>query len=173
MTISPLGRGGVPGLLQGLSAPASGLKAQKARIDTIALNLANAGTTAPPGEEMFQRRIVELEEFAAGDPARGRESWVFPPEIRVPEVPQPGAPIRSAEIGEGGVQIVGTLEDPTEGPLIYDPGHPHADERGYVRHSNVDPTREMVDLLEARRLFEANASVFEAMKSVIRRSIDI
>lgn len=170
--MSPLSEGpGMRGLLQGLSAPASGLKAQKARIDTIALNLANAGTTSPPGEVPFQRRIVEFQEGAQATTAPGLTAPT------PPMVPGDWQGARTAAVargtGEEGVRVGGTFEDPTEGPLIYDPGHPHADEQGYVRLSNVDPTQEMIELLEARRLFEANVSAFEAMKTILRRSIDI
>ncbi len=170
--MSALGEGpGVRGLLRGLSAPASGLKAQKTRIDTIAFNLANAGTTAPPGEVPFQRRVVEFQEGT--QPVRT-------PGLTAPTTPMvPGdwdaarATGIDRAMGEEGVRVAGIFEDATEGPLIYDPGHPDADEQGYVRLSNVDPTQEMIELLEARRLFEANVSAFEAMKTILRRSIDI
>lgn len=168
-----VGAGGVKGLLLGLSAPASGLRAQKLRIDTIALNLANAGTTAPPGEQPYQRRVVEL---ASLPPGVGGNGVAVPARPALPMLP-PGFRVHEGmdlgRVGDDGVQVVGVTEDPTEGPLVYDPGHPDADDQGYVRYPNVDTTREMVDLLEARRLFEANASVFEAMKSVLRRSLDI
>ena len=64
-------------------------------------------------------------------------------------------------------------EDLTEGPLLYDPGHPDADERGYVRMPNVDITTEMVDLMETRRLFDANVTVFQAIKAMLRRSTQL
>jgi len=167
MNISSNGPG-VRGLLSGLGVPASGLQAQKVRIDTIALNLANAGTTAPPGEVPFQRRIVEVQEGRQGPAGFG---------LIAPTPPSPpgigwGRAVERAP-GSEGVRVAGILEDPTEGPLIYDPGHPHANEQGYVRLSNVDPTQEMIELLEARRLFEANVSAFEAMKTILRRSIEI
>ncbi len=148
--------GGVRPLLQGLGIAASGVRAHKARIDVIAGNLANAGTSAPPGTEPFRRQMVRLAAVEGGGAVDGGES----------------GDVSEARM-VGGVQVVGIEEDLTEGPLVYDPGHPDADDQGYVRLSNVDTTREMVDLLEARRLFEANASVFEAMKAVLRRSIDL
>ncbi|TVR54310.1 MAG: flagellar basal body rod protein FlgC [Gemmatimonadales bacterium] len=173
MSIGGLPQGGVRGLLKGLSAPASGLRAQKARIDTIALNLANAGTTAPPGEMPYRRQVVEL----AAQPGPPGGGGVARPAIpALPAIPPgaPGGPTSApGRPGDDGVRVVGVAEDPGEGPLVYDPGHPHADEQGYVRYPNVDTTRELVELLEARRLFEANASVFEAMKSVLRRSLEI
>lgn len=77
-----------------------------------------------------------------------------------------------APIG-GGVRVVGIVEDLSEGPIVYDPGHPDADADGYVRLPNVDVTSEMVDFMIARRVYEANASVFEAAKGVLRRSIEL
>ena len=57
--------------------------------------------------------------------------------------------------------------------LVYDPGHPHANEDGYVLMPNVNLTEEMVDMMDARRLFEANASVFQAIKSMMHRAAQL
>jgi flagellar basal-body rod protein FlgC len=65
------------------------------------------------------------------------------------------------------------MQDMTEGPVVYDPGHPDANEDGYVQMPNVRITDEMVDLMEARRLYEANASVFDAVKSMVRRATQL
>lgn len=72
----------------------------------------------------------------------------------------------------GGV-IAQQVEDPSPGRLVYDPGHPDADRSGYVRMPNVDVATEMVDLMVARRMHEANASVFQAAKGMLRRALDI
>lgn len=63
--------------------------------------------------------------------------------------------------------------DPRPGRAVYDPGHPDADQDGYVRYPNVDINTELVDLMMARRLHEANASVFQAAKGMLRRALDI
>lgn len=65
------------------------------------------------------------------------------------------------------------VEDRSPGRLVYDPGHPDADQSGYVRMPNVDVATEMVDLMVARRMHEANASVFQAAKGMLRRALDI
>ncbi len=75
--------------------------------------------------------------------------------------------------GFGGVRVAGVEEDTTAGPAVYDPGHPDADENGYVRMPNVDINTEIVDLMETRRLFEANASVFQAIKQMLHRSTQL
>lgn len=77
---------------------------------------------------------------------------------------------RDPRTGALGVRIV---EDPRPGRLVHDPGHPDADEQGYVFHPNVDLNNEMVDLMLVRRVHEANVTVFQAAKQMLRRAIDI
>jgi flagellar basal-body rod protein FlgC len=64
-------------------------------------------------------------------------------------------------------------EDPQPGRMVYDPGHPDANEAGFVEYPNVDTETEIVDLMVARRAFEANASVFEAAKNMLKRALEI
>jgi flagellar basal-body rod protein FlgC len=72
----------------------------------------------------------------------------------------------------GGVATV-TSADQSQGRLVYDPGHPDADQNGYVRMPNVDVATEMVDLMIARRMHEANATVFQAAKGMLQKSLEI
>ncbi len=65
------------------------------------------------------------------------------------------------------------VTDPRAGRMAYDPGHPDADADGFVAYPNVDVNTELVDMMVARRVFEANASVFQAAKAMLRRSLDI
>jgi len=192
-------------LFRGLGIAASGLAAQRQRIEVIAHNVANAETTRTADGGPYRRRVVQFEAApfrvggaagpmpgAVGDggavvpgpggvvvPGPGGAGIAgapgitpFPvPEVKPPEVLVPGA----AEWTEpaGGVRVAGVVEDASEGPLVYDPGHPDADEAGYVRYPNVRITDEMVDLMEARRVYEANATVFQAVKAMLKRAIDI
>jgi flagellar basal-body rod protein FlgC len=119
-----------------LGIAASGLSAQRLRMETIATNVANAETTRTETGGPYRRRVVEMDAI-------------------------------------DGVRVAGIAEDATEGPLVYEPGHPDANADGYVRYPNVRLTDEMVDLMDARRLYEANATVFQAAKSMLRRAIDI
>jgi flagellar basal-body rod protein FlgC len=77
--------------------------------------------------------------------------------------------------GDGGdtVEVASITEDNTLGPLVYDPGHPDANADGYVRYPNVRITDETVDLMSARRVYEANASVLQVAKAMLRHSLDI
>jgi flagellar basal-body rod protein FlgC len=143
----------------------TGLSAQRARIEVIADNIANAETTRTADGTPYRRKVVQLEEipFSALMEARGSSG----------NVPGPRGGGLAGDLEAGGVRILGTAEEMTEGPLVYDPGHPDANEDGYVQMPNVSITDEMVDLMEARRLYEANASVFEAVKSMLRRATQL
>lgn len=155
-----------PPMFRGLDIATTGLSAQRMRMETIATNIANAETTRGPDGQPYKRRVVQLEAAEAqGAPPS------YPP-LPLDQArdgvasPDPSAPL-------GGVQVVAIGEDNSEGPLVYDPGHPDADAQGYVRYPNVRITDEMVDLMEARRVYEANATVFQAAKQLLRRALDI
>ncbi len=65
------------------------------------------------------------------------------------------------------------VQDTRPGRMVYDPGHPDANADGFVEYPNVDVSTEMVDLMVARRMHEANATVFHAAKEMLRRALDI
>jgi flagellar basal-body rod protein FlgC len=148
-----------------LGISASGLSAQRQRLEVIATNIANAETTRTEGGTPFRRRVVRMEAGQLpGQPY---------------EITQPGAPsLLRAPSGDPletmeGVRVTGVEEDASEGPLVYEPGHPDADSNGYVRYPNVRITDELVDLMDARRVYEANATVFQSAKSMLRQALDI
>jgi flagellar basal-body rod protein FlgC len=149
----PLDTGRVRQPLRGLGIAASGLSAQRARLDAIAANIANAETTRGLDGAPYRRKVVRLEEVAF-ESLLGR------------------APGPEATEG-GGVRVAGVEDDAVDGALRYDPGHPDADAAGYVRMPNVNIPSELADLMVTRRLFEANATVFQAMKAILKRSIQI
>jgi flagellar basal-body rod protein FlgC len=142
------------------------MSVQRLRMETIATNVANAETTRTEAGGPYRRRVVRLEEAV-----REGAPPAYPP---LPSIDtQSGAVPSDPTDSLGGVRAVAIEEDPTEGPLVYDPGHPDANATGYVRYPNVRVTDEMVDLMEARRIYEANASVFQAAKQLLRRALDI
>ncbi len=121
-----------------LDISTSGLVAQRAQLDTIAGNVANAQTTrrldGKPGP--FLRRVALL---AAGDGQGGP-----------------------------GVRVTGVVEDRKSQPRpVKDPGHPDADESGIVYYPNVDPAIEMINAMVAVRAYEANVTAIEATKSIM------
>lgn len=75
--------------------------------------------------------------------------------------------------GKGGVRAGEVVQDTRPGSEEYAPGHPDADANGFVKRPNVDINTEIVDLMIARRVHEANATVFQAAKAMLRRAIEI
>ena len=163
------GPGGVNGLLRGLGVSASGLTAQRRRLDAIAMNIANAETTRTAEGGPYRRRFVELVQAQAtsGVGLTPQASRLGPIEMpRLGDIP-------SGAQTPAGVEVAGIVEDTTEGPRVYEPGHPDADADGFVEYPNIDMAQEMVSLMEARRAYEANATAFEAMKSMLQRALEI
>lgn len=181
-----------------LAISASGLAAQRQRMETFAQNIANADVTRAPDGQPYRRRDVVLESANSqnavfGDQGMGTgiastaavfgapssisisgddlgQDRIKP--IEVPVLPQ-GTPSIGPNTGEHGVRVVGVAEDQGMGRVMYEPTNPDADEHGYVRYPDIDTTQELVKLLEAKRLYEANAAAFQTAKSILRASIDI
>ncbi len=129
-----------------MSISATGLTAQRLRIDVIADNIANAETTRTPRGEPYRRKIPIFAEYLE----RARACY----KLR-------------------GVKVVRIEEDPSPFRLVYDPSHPDADQNGYVRMPNVNVLREMVDLISAQRAYEANVAAINATKSMVNAALDI
>ncbi len=172
--VTPLPNGVQPlvrPMFRTMGIAASGLSAQRARMEVIAQNIANAETTRTPEGGPYKRQQVSLQ---AAQPSAFEDA--FAKALGVPPI---GTPESLAPMGDvvadraAGVEVAGITIDDTEGPRVYQPGHPDADKDGYVHYPNVRITDEMVDLMDARRQFEANATVFQVAKSMMRRAIDI
>ncbi|PYS41911.1 MAG: flagellar basal body rod protein FlgC [Acidobacteria bacterium] len=138
-----------------LDINATGLTAQRQRIEVISSNLANASTT----------RTTE------GGPYR-RKDLVF--ESTSPESSFASAFSAQLESGvEQAVQVIGIYEDASPFIRKYEPAHPDADAEGYVTYPNVSPIEEMVNLLSATRSFEANTQAINAIKEIAAKSVEI
>ena len=126
-----------------LDMGASGLTAQRTRLDTIAANIANANTThdATGAPVPYRRRFVL---FAPGQPQ------------------DPSKP---------GVRVQQIRQDPSPFQKRFDPGHPDADKQGYVQFPNIDLSVEYVNALEASRAYEANVSMMEVSKAMINATL--
>ena len=186
------GQGPIRPMFRTLAISASGLSAQRQRIETIAQNLANADVTSGPDGTPYKRRTVLMETANATNAQFG---GTLPPGIGGTIAPGAGvfgsAPgnVPALEdsrrsitvpllpgISDGqpyGVAVTGVAEDQGNGNLVYEPGHPDANADGYVRYPDVNTAQEMVHLLDAKRIYEANASVFQVAKSMLRASLDI
>jgi len=140
------------GLFDSLGISATGLSAERIRMDVIAENLANAQTTQGAGGGPYQRKEVVL-----------RERGGF------------GAALASAGASgpQGGVEVAAVVADKSPPRRVYDPGNPSADARGYVSLPNVNPVEEMVDLISSSRSYEANVTAIQSAKSMFARTLDI
>jgi flagellar basal-body rod protein FlgC len=123
---------------------ASGLAAQRTRMDVVAENLANTDSTQTVAGGPYRRRLVMLAQ--AGDPA-------FAAFLR------DAAP-------DGGVRVAGVTESREPFRRVLQPDHPHAGADGYVSLPNVNPLKEMLDMMLSTRAYEANATAFQASKSL-------
>lgn len=130
--------------LSSLQIAASGLHAQTARMRVIAENLANADSAGKaPGDDPYRRKIPT---FKA----------VF-----------------DNESGGTMVQLGRLAYDTSDFETRFEPGHPAADEFGYVRYPNVDPMIEAMDMREAQRTYEANLNVITVSRQMLGRTLDI
>ena len=135
---------------------ASGLTAQRYRMDVISENVANANTTRTSDGTPYRRKTVVFQE---------RDSQT--PFSRVLN--------KATDRYAGkGVKVVGTYEDrSTDLIKAYDPAHPDADEDGYVWYPNVNIITEMTNLIDASRAYEANATAFDASKSMALKGLEM
>jgi flagellar basal-body rod protein FlgC len=140
-------------LFGGLEISASALTAERLRMDVVAENLANAQTTRGADGQPYRRKEVVLQERAGS----------FGASLSAAMNRQSG----------GGVEVAGIAEDQTPLKQVYDPGHPDADENGYVQMPNVDTVTEMVDLIGAQRAYEANVTAMQAAKQMFARTLEL
>lgn len=152
-------------LFQAMQASATGMNAERFRMDLISNNLANANTTRTAAGTPFQRQLAIFAPRAArGGAVEG---------MRI--AASNGARFLQGRVdGERiGVRVIGTTSDTSPFPRRYDPGHPDADDDGYVTLSNVDPIREMVDMMAASRAYEANLSAMGTTRQMLQKTIDL
>lgn len=141
---------------------ASGMTAQRYRMDVIAENVANANTTRTADGTPYRRRVVM---FSEKDP-QSNFGAVLSKTIN-------GNNVHDGYCGSG-VKVTGVYEDHnTEFKKVYDPSHPDADEDGYVYYPNVDIVTEMTNMIDASRAYEANATAFSASKSMALQGLQI
>lgn len=153
-------------LFSAMDASASGLTAQRLRLDLIASNLANADTTRTEQGGPYRRQVAVLA------PREGPNlfSGFLGSATRSDDDQGNGG---QGPAGAAGVQVVAVVEDQTPFKLKYDPSHPDADKDGYVKLPNVNVVTEMVDMMEATRAYEANVTAINAAKTMAVRALDI
>ena len=138
------------GAFSAMEVAASGLSAQRLRMNTIASNLANARTTRTEDGQPFRRmdplfKAVELDGVGASTSQRGVSK----------------------------VQVDRIVRDPRPGMMVHDPSHPDANAEGYVEYPNIQVVEEMVNMITASRAYEAGVSSIQSIKSMARSAVEI
>lgn len=148
-------------LFQAMQISASGLAAQRIRMNVIASNLANINTTQTDKGGPYRRKDVffrptQVQELGEGNFGKGGATFgnALQRELR-------------------GVEITRVVEDQKDPRLVYNPTHPDADERGYVSMPNINLITEIVTMMNAQRSYEANVTAINATKAMINKSLTI
>lgn len=144
------------GFLDSLDIGASALTAQRLRMDIIAQNIANVNTTRTENGTPYKRKTVVFEE------RNSKESF--------------SSLLSSGNQGNltgKGVKVSGIVEDNSPFKRVYEPGHPDANEEGYVLMPNVDIVTEMVNMISASRAYEANVTSINTAKSMALKALEI
>lgn len=131
------------GVFSGMRISASGLSAERMRMDVISSNVANVKTTRTEDGGAYRRKVVTFAENY------------------------------DKKLGMLGVKTVSIEEDKTPLNRVYEPTHPDADEEGYVEYPNVDLLVEMSDLISATRAYESNIDTLNAQKNMISKALEI
>ncbi|NLA27169.1 MAG: flagellar basal body rod protein FlgC [Firmicutes bacterium] len=132
----------------------SGLTAEKLRLDIIAGNLANQHSTRTAEGGPYRRRSVIFAEALGGKKVAAGVGG-------------------GALFSGGGVRVDHIHADPHPPQLVYEPGHPDADDSGYVRYPNVELSKEITGMITALRSYEANTTVINTAKSLYLKALEI
>jgi flagellar basal-body rod protein FlgC len=134
-----------------LDISAAGMDVQQARLEAAAANLANAQTTGQGGA-VYQPLTVVVHSIL------GKHNGATDA-LSADALPRPA--------------VSGTQELDVPPRLVYDPGHPDADERGFVTMPGVDPIASMLDLISISRSYEANLRAFDVTRTLMQRTLDM
>ncbi|NLK75046.1 MAG: flagellar basal body rod protein FlgC [Clostridiales bacterium] len=141
-------------VMNGMNVSASGMTAQRLRMDIISQNIANVNTTRDANGNPYRRKVVTFAEKNV--------------------TPFGDVLMKVAGTTGNGVKVTSIREDnATELRKVYDPSHPDADEDGYVSYPNVNIVQEMTDLISATRSYEANITAFNASKNMALKGLEV
>ena len=142
------------GIFNAMDVSASGMTAQRTRMDVISQNIANVNTTRDENGDVYKRQTVVFQENANVSFDTKLSNKLSPYKAK-------------------GVKIRAIVEDNSEGIMSYEPNHPDADENGYVTYPNVNTVTEMTNLIDASRSYEANATAFNAAKAMAAKGLEL
>ena len=147
-------------MFDSMNISASGLTAQRLRMDVISENIANINTTRTAQGGPYKRRTVLFQEINEQDPFSKNFNEAVKRGI--------GGTVKGS-----GVRVSKIVDDNSPGPLMYDPSHPDADEDGYVRMPNVDIVEEMVNMISASRSYEASITAINSTKAMLTKTMEL
>ncbi|WP_026475995.1 flagellar basal body rod protein FlgC [Alkaliphilus transvaalensis] len=143
-------------LFNSINVSATGLTAERLRLDTISKNIANANTTRTSNGGPYRRQVVVFKNKDDHGP--------FSQHLNRANGNQPKM---------NGVEVVGIKNDASPFKMVYEPGHPDADENGYVEMPNVDVITEMANMISASRGYEANITALNTTKSMAMKALEL
>ncbi len=147
-------------VFQSFGINASGLTAERFRMDIISQNIANANTTRTEDGTPYVRKVVTFHE-------KNSTGASFSSALA-------NSQSRYNRFGGDGVKVGGVYNDTaTEMTKVYDPSHPDADENGYVWYPNVNTITEMTNMIDASRAYEANTTAFTTSKAMAVRGLEM
>ncbi len=135
------------------------MSAQRLRMDLIAQNIANVNTTRDENGQVYRRKTLVFQ-------ARTQDTFST--------MLAQSSRTNASELVGNGVRVTGIAEDHvTAMKTVYDPGHPDADEDGYVTLPNVNTVTEITNLIDATRAYEANITAFNATKNMLLKGLEV
>ncbi|WP_188205800.1 flagellar basal body rod protein FlgC [Alkalibacillus aidingensis] len=147
-------------IFHGMNTSGSALTANRFKMDVVSSNIANADTTR-----------AELNEDGEWEPYRRKLVSQEPKDSSFNSFLQKS--MKQTNTPGNGVRIQSVVEDQSPFEQVYNPSHPDANEEGYVEMPNVDPLKEMLDLMSTTRAYEANVTALNASKGMLMKSLEI
>ncbi|MGE5314482.1 MAG: flagellar basal body rod protein FlgC [Acidobacteriota bacterium] len=166
-------------LFSSMNVSASGLRAQRTRMNVVAENIANADTTRTKEGAPYQRKFVTFQTVTQSASAAFASQLPASQDAVVPLAATSdgitiGAGRMDGAAGQPLSAVQGEIEkDDSPFKMVYDPSHPDADAAGYVRMPNVNVVTEMVEMIAASRGYEANVTAINAGKQMAKDALEI
>ncbi len=144
------------GFFNSMNISATGLTAQRLRMDIISQNIANVDTTRTENGTPYRRKTVLFQERGNNLPFSSYLNDAM-----------------SNSLAGNGVRVTKIVEDQTPGARVFEPSHPDADAEGYITKPNVNIVEEMVNMISSTRSYEANITAINSTKSMIAKTLEI
>ena len=158
----------VQGVLAAIKTTVGGLNTQMRRLELISDNIANAEKTVGKDGELYKRKVLADETKESKLKTKFSETLNLKLKRSKNDHFNPG----TSRLTNENKQKLEVIEQESE-ILVYEPNHPKADENGYIRKPDVNLVEEMVDMISATRMYEANVTVMNAAKNMAKKSMEI